>query len=231
MIFTKHAVERYLQFHMMDRPGATEDEARDLLESHAAEAIRCGETHRGDPLWRIESLGVELVCKHEDEVWCVTVLPPPRFRGLTPLQAEAVEASLREAKARVVEVEAEQVALDKQPPSRPEPLDLPVDPAAYRSIIKAREQAAKRETEAREAQRRALKKRHMAVTAERDILAHTLKTMRHQLNGEGQDVKLRAALRVALRCLRSQRTIEASEALDEIRKLDPGLVSDEFVYS
>ncbi len=129
MIFTRHAFERFRQFHMLDQPSATDEDARDILERFGPMTVNTGgKTHLGDPIWKIEALGIEIVAKHEDGVvTCVTVLPSPRFRGLTPLQAEALEASVRGATDRVSAIEREQKAhaaevtkaMAKRPVERP----------------------------------------------------------------------------------------------------------------
>lgn len=118
MNFTRHAIERYRQFWMLDQPTATDEDARDILARFGPAAILTNaKTSLGDPIWHIEALGVQLVAKHEDGiVTCVTVLPPRRFRGLTPLQAEAVEASLRETERRVADLGRERAVLRAQAP-------------------------------------------------------------------------------------------------------------------
>ena len=207
MIFTRHACERYRQFHMLDRPAATDDDARAVLERHASAAVKLGHrTHRGDPVWAIEALGIELVTKHEDDQdWCVTVLPPPRFRGLTPLQAEAVAASLEHAETEVAKVEQERAAAKATPKEHQGNL------GAHLSNLGA------------------LKKQHIAAIAERDILAGALKTMRTQLAADRNLRNAKAALKLAVRHLRRTRDLEAIEVLGEIGAIDPGLVSDAFI--
>lgn len=109
MIFTRHAYERYRQFHMLDQPTATDEDARVILDAHSSHAIRLpARTHRGDEVWAIQGLGVELVVKRDgdfEEPVCVTILPPARFRGLTPLLAEQVEESVRRAAERLTQAE------------------------------------------------------------------------------------------------------------------------------
>ncbi len=214
MIFTRHAVERYREFHMLGRPTATDEDARVALEYAADSAIKSGRTHRGDPIWQIQALGIEVVAKHEGGVdICVTVLPPPRFRGLTPLQAEAVADSLARAEIAVAQVKAEVAAT---PPAKAKP--------------KATTMVARREQQEALAKAADLKKRYQGVLAERDVLCATLKTMRHQLDREMNDSELRAALRIALRYIRASNDAGACQVIDRISAIDPGLVSDEFVY-
>ena len=108
---TRHAAERYLQFHAIGS-SLTVDEAQALLTERAVAAVRSGATtHRGDPVWRIESLGVEVVAHHDDGCdVAVTVLPPPEYRGLTPLQVEDVHARLVAKRAEVELLQAEYLA-------------------------------------------------------------------------------------------------------------------------
>jgi hypothetical protein len=40
VIFTHHAYERYRQFHMLDQPTVTNEDARVILEAHGSGAIR-----------------------------------------------------------------------------------------------------------------------------------------------------------------------------------------------
>lgn len=215
MIFTSHAVERYRQFHMLDQPTATNDESRTLLELHAGTAINLGRrTNRGDQVWAIEALGIDLVVKHEDgEVIAVTVLPPQRFRGLTPLQAEAVADSIVLAKALVVEVERERATVSASSPATP--------PVTMVERREAGERAQKLST---------LKKRHHGAVIEHDLLAGLLKTMRTQLTADRNHANTKAALKIAVRCLRSIPDSRAADALADIEEIDPGLVSVRFAY-
>lgn len=104
MIFTHHAHERYRQFHMLDQPTATDEDARVILEAHGSLAVRLpARTFRDDEVWAIHALGIELVVKRDgdfEEPVCVTVLPPVRFRGLTPLLAEQAEEFAKKASER-----------------------------------------------------------------------------------------------------------------------------------
>lgn len=108
---TRHAAERYLQFHAIGS-SLTVDEAQALLTERAVAAVRSGaRTHQGDPVWRIESLGVEVVTRHADGCdIAVTVLPPPEYRGLTLLQVEDVHAKLVAKRAEVELLRAEYLA-------------------------------------------------------------------------------------------------------------------------
>lgn len=211
MRFTAHAVERFRQFHMLDRPGATNDGARELLEGAVGSAVNLRRrTHRGDPVWALEALGIELVVKHEDgEDIAITVLPPPRFRGLTPLQAEAVADSLAMSAAKITEVEAELAIVAASPPA----------------AVAARREAGDR------AQRLSdLKKLHHSAIVEREILSSVLRTMRTQLSADRNLEKTKAALKIAVRCLLSIRDPRSAGALSEIAEIDAGLASHRFAH-
>jgi len=227
MIFTRHAFQRYRQFHMLDQPAATDEDARDILERFGPTAKRVGvKTYRGDPVWCIEALGVELVAKHEDGiVTCVTVLPPVQFRGLTPLQAEAVAASAQEAKARADEAQRK-VDEAKAALVRHKAAERAIGTAGWNArmaaarnaaMVKAKTALQQRVAEARRAAGPAL--------AERDILVSVLKTMRQQMAAERSATALKTALRIAVRALL---TAGATEALAAIASIEPGMASEAF---
>lgn len=233
MIFTHHAIERYRQFHMLDRPVATDEDARAVLETHAAEAVRLpARTHRGDEVWAIQALGIELVVKRDTpDPTCVTVLPPTRFRGLTPLQAEHIEAAAIVAKERAAEDERQhteaQAAVARAVAESKE---------AKRAAVKARSEAkaaeaVARKVDAAQAQRDLAERLREAKNAaalafiERDILLSMLKTMRVQMTAERDADRCRAALRIAVRALLDG---GATEALTRIAAIDPGLASEAF---
>lgn len=213
MIFTRHAIERYRQFHMLDQPTATDEDARNLLERFGPAAVHTGaKTHLGDPVWLIEGLGIEVVCKNENGiVTCVTVLPPRKFRGLTPLQAEAVWASLNSTKERSHAMELRRAELRAQ---APKPGISPADVAAEQRRTRT---LGDLNPLARLAQ------------AEQQTLAAVLKTMRVQLTAEDNHSNHRAALKLAVRYLRAARDPGAHEVLTEIAEIDPGLVSAAFI--
>lgn len=227
VIFTRHACERYRQFHMLDRPTATEDDARQILERFGPTATRVGiKTHRGYPVWKIEALGIEIVAKNEDgTVTAVTVLPPPRFRGLTPLQAERVEISAQEAKARAEEAQREVVAAKAalaEHKKAAETVARAVGPSRQAAV----KQTLKREQSQLDANIGAAHKRHQSAIAERDIICAVLKTMRMQMHEELDETRLKAALRAALRAARS---VGATDVLEAVRRVDAGLGSDAFI--
>jgi hypothetical protein len=214
VIFTRHAYERYRQFHMLDQPTATDEDAREILQRFGPMAIKTqAKTHLGDPIWRIEALGVELVAKNEAGiVTCVTVLPPVRFRGITPLQAEFVEASLRDTERRVADLEHERAELRAQTPKiGTKPADLKAHAVRCQRLADLNPLAKIRQ-------------------AEQLTLAAVLKTMRTQLSQDRRLADRQIALRIAVRYLRSARDPGAHDVLAEIAAIDPGLASQAFVH-
>lgn len=206
MIFTQHACERYRQFHMMDHPTATDADAAALLGAHQATKLP-SRTWRGDEVWTIHALGVELVVKRDTEFSepvCVTVLPPVRFRGLTPLQAERVEMAAQEAKRLAEEAQREVVTAKaaRENSKKPQP-----QKALETAVATAKTQA-------------------LSMVVERDILCAQLKAMRVQMNTELTATKLKAALKAALRCARAT---GAGEVLEAVRAVEAGLASEAFI--
>lgn len=210
---------------MLDQPAATDEDARRVLESFGPTATRVNaRTYRGDPVWCIESLGVELVAKHEDgTVVCVTILPPVRFRGLTSLQAEAVEVSAREAKERATEAqrqlaEAKAALAEHKAAARAvEAVSRKVKAAPIREVVQARAAL----------EGYVAKAKHAAHITFNDhaVLLSTLKTMRQQLANDCDVLKYKAALRIAVRALLAS---GATEALAAIAAIEPGLASEAF---
>lgn len=106
--FTRHAVERYMQFYLMDDQ-ADERDVKVLLEAESVAAYKLPDkTYAGDIQWRIDALGCDLVTRcleggvGVDVV--VTILPPPALRGYTPQQAERVSEYLKRIDQRKKEV-------------------------------------------------------------------------------------------------------------------------------
>lgn len=209
MVFTRHAVERYMQFHMLDRPTATDLEARAILEQHAGSATKVPHrTHRGDPIWNIEALGIEVIAKRDgDDDVVVTVLPPPQFRGLSPLQAEAVAARAAVVEAEIRSIEHEQRSPEAAPPPKSAGKKTPVD-------------------EKRMAHIRSLKERNVAAAYEHALLMSTLKTIRTQLSADRNLANTKQALRIALRHLRAA---GATDALAAIGEVHAGFLLDDFI--
>lgn len=213
MVFTRHAVERYMQFHMLDRPLATEVEARAILEQHAGSATKVPHrTHRGDLIWNIEALGIEVIAKRDgDDDVVVTVLPPPQFRGLSPLQAEAVAARAAVVEAEIRAIEIEQRSPEAAPPPKYAGKTSPADREA---------------NEKRMAHIRALRERNVAAAYEHALLMSTFKTIRTQLSAERNLANLKQALRVALRHLRAAGQADALAAIGEVHA---GFLLDDFI--
>jgi hypothetical protein len=245
VIFTHHAYERYRQFHMLDQPTATDEDARVILEAHGSIALRLpARTHRGDEVWAIHALGVELVVKRDgafEEPVCVTVLPPGRFRGLTPLLAEQAEESARKAAERVAAAEqrleaakrakGERIALAEQAAKVKKEKDKAgtsiVSQAAAHAAAAARKQAAVQASRDYEERIQQAKNEASSARNERDIILEALRVMRAQLTHELRTGKYKAALRIAVRHLRD---LGATEVLISIAAVDPGLESEAFAY-
>lgn len=235
MIFTRHSVERYRQFHMLDRPAATDEDARTLLVSCSADAVRLPDrNYRNDEVWTIHALGIEIVVKRDAdfaEPVCVTVLPPARFRGLTPLQAEIVADAARAASERAAEAEQRHAEMQVTVAQAAAESKAAKRAAATARSATVAAEATARKADAADAQRdlaakiREAKNAAMLAQIERDVLLSTLKTMRMQLACESRTDKHRAALMIAVRALRD---VGATEALDAISAIDPGLASDAF---
>lgn len=238
MLFTRHAHERYRQFHMLDQPTATDEDARAILEAHSSSAIRLpARTHRGDEVWAIHDLGLELVVKRDadfEEPVCVTVLPPARFRGLTPLLAELAEESARKAAERLAEAEqrleeakrataernklVKQAAKDKR--AHDKPGTSPALQMTAHAAAAARKQAATQAQLDYQARIQQAKSEASVARNERDIIVETLRMMRSQLARELSTRKYKAALRIAVRHLHH---LGATEALAAITAIDPDL--------
>lgn len=241
MIFTRHAYERYRQFHMLDQPTATDEDARVILEEHAPRAIRLpARTYRGDEVWSIHTLGLELVVKRDGdfkEPVCVTVLPPARFRGLTPLLAEQAEESARKAAERVAAAEqrletaknatsernnlVEQAAKDKS--TKDKPGTSAAIQAAAHAAAAVRKQAVVQAQRDYEERLQQAKNEASSARNERDIILEALRAMRAQLVQELRTGKYKAALRIAVHHLRS---LGASDVVDAITSVVPELKSE-----
>lgn len=219
MIFTHHAAERYRQFWMLDQPTATDAEAMAILEAHGEQAVKLpSRTVRGDEVWTIHALGVELVVKRDlPQPCCVTVLPPARFRGLTPLQAERIEVDMRAAEVKSAELahEAEELAA------------VVVVQTAKATKPTSEEHREKDRLLARLAES---KRQVQLAEAERHVLGGILKTMQTQLVEQSTAQKVKQALRIAIRELRVAGTPHAQAALEDIAAIDAGLLSDGFLY-
>lgn len=229
LVFTRHAVERYIQFHLLDRDEQTTD-WRDVLQdldAHAGEARRLEHlTRHGHAQWRIDALGCDIVTKHDEGIdVVVTILPPQPFRGLTPEQAERVAASAEAARVREAQLATEQGTLKNKQAKA----------TAKSAPPELRAQANKHNDRLAE-----LKHERAVAALERDLLLTLLRTtpqpkprppgppkaVRHIAHMDAEIAKIKAALRIALRYLRTQR---AAEVLAAIAEVDPGLASDRFI--
>lgn len=215
--FTGQAIDRYLDFHAFDDPSLTPEGARLLLEQHGWSARPTGRrTGRGDEIWEIAGLGIEVVVKLEPpDVVVVTILPPQRLRGLTPIQAERVEGLVRGVDARSEALHEERVV-------HAAVLATPLPEPPHREIARQKHTAA---TERLQEIRAEL----AIVTAQREVLTPLLRTMRHEITHDASARHLRHALRAALRFIVRLPLHQTSAVRDQIRAIDPGLMSDEFI--
>lgn len=230
--FTHHAVERYIQFHMLDSVNPDPRDVRALLESHADQAIKSPvKTHRGDTQWRIEALGCELVSRHDEGVdVVVTILPPLRFRGLTPEQAQILEARVAQAHHEVEGLAADEAHLQESLAHRL------IEDLSREWMVAARAR--------REAMRQPLAEaRAMRIDAQREhaMIAGVLRTARHQIHTDKDNANIRRALRVALKALRAgaqdpgvsvyeeEWYATVRSALEEIERIDSQLVTNAFI--
>lgn len=219
--FTQNAVNRYIQFHMLDVVDPDPRDVRELLERHAPEAIKIPEkTQGGQTLWRIEALGCQLVSKHDggfDVV--VTILPPYRFRGLTPLQVEklatdhaqqiAADERLKQEYAR--SRQEDRAAAVQEQEERDRVKTLPAE------MSKLAKQIARQNLAARLDRQAELKLQMATAQFEREILTTFLRSARHQLNRDGEIATLTRALRAVLRQLRDRAQRSDGLSLDEVR--------------
>lgn len=230
--FTQNAVNRYIQFHMLDVVNPDPRDVRALLESHAHDAIKIPENRGGQTRWRIEALGCELISKHDEGLdVVVTILPPPRFRGLTPLQAEQFEAERLRTLAETVRLNAEHQRI------------LEEERQAEASHATANQEAGTQAKEVARQERKArldrlaeLKVMTATAMCEREIFGAVLRTARHQLNRGEEIATLTRALRTSLRHLREGAQRRDGLTLDEVRHafsqveaVDPRLVTNAFI--
>lgn len=219
MRLTRHALERYRDFWMADRPGATLRDAYEVLSAAIPSAIRQDyRTHTGDEVWRIEALGIELVIKRDrpddpsDVPVCVTILPPARLRGLTPEQAERV----REMAVEVTEV-ARKLREERE--------------AANQRLSKTKESLTKDERRREDQEIAKLKLRLRAAEAERDAVLAIVKADRDRRIPD-----LESALRAALRFIQGndRRRVLGEDTVRltaTIAHIDPDLMSHKFIWA
>jgi hypothetical protein len=213
--FTRHAVDRYIEFHMRNDQMVDPRDVRADLEAAAERAVKLKEkTRTGQTKWALESMGCEAVTRHDDGVdVVVTILPPPGLRGLTPDQAERVVTKI-EVEADIVARLTEEVAVTEMAI-----VELQAVPCSKGSEPKA-------ELHREKSRLQELKYEHGIATMEHQVLCSELKAMRQKLGRESNESKLKKALRAALRCVRDG---EAKWARDEVARIDPGLASDKFI--
>lgn len=217
--FTGHAIDRYLDFHAIGDASMTPEGARLLLDQHGPSAARTDRrTPRGDEIWQIAGLGIDVVVKVEGEdVVVVTILPPRRLRGLTPIQAERVEALARGA-GKTIDVLHEERVVHATAIALPMPTEQ-----ADRAV-------ARPEYDAHVRRLQEIRAELALVTAQRETLVPLLRTMRHEITMDRSTKAFRQALRAALRFLVRLPLEQTADVLDQIRAVDPGLLSNAFVY-
>jgi hypothetical protein len=239
--FTNHAIERYIQFHMLDVARPDLRDVRELLEKHADQAIKLKErTHSGQTQWRIEALGCELVSKHDEGIdVVVTILPPLRFRGLTPAEAERLETEEARWLAEKARLEAEQQRiLEEDRVAVAQEAATPVPPGSTKAMLKLAREAGRQEREARLDRLAELKVLKATALHEREILSEVLRTMRHQMDRDENTSRLKRALRAALRALRDASEGVTSHAdvadfgaavLGRVKEVAPDLATDALI--
>lgn len=232
MQFTTHAVERYRQFWMLDNPTATDSEAREILERHAAEAIRLpSRTRRGDEVWAIHALGIEIVVKRDTaDPTCVTVLPPPTFRGLSPLQAERLADAAKAAEARAealkVEIEVAEAAKEKVKAVKATKATVKASPAE----AAGRNASHNKEIQEHKTRIENLRAAYAASLADRDVFCSIMKTMRTEIALDENQRRLKRALRAALRAARAHPEAYAN-IIARVGEVSPMLAEDRFIDS
>lgn len=246
--FTHHAVERYLQFHRLDDRTDPRDatQVRAMLEEAATRAVKLPEkTRRGHTMWQLQELGIEIVTKHDNGVdVCVTILPPPRLRGLDPRTAELVEAKIRDLETRKSALEEERHSLSQGAPMplpTVEQLASEIDPAqeptAFRytadisrvAALVSTKAAKKAAHDARCRRIEELKLELSIISQELALLPAILKTMRHAITSDRTMANLKRAMKIAVKRLRMLPPEQTKDTFHRIWMVDPGLVSDKFV--
>lgn len=226
LLFTHHAVSRYVQRHARD---LTPEEARDVLESEASSAVKLGvKSAKNDAdEWEIPSLGLRLLVKPDarqgptEEPQCVvlTVLPQRRpqeddYALIATLQAEA-HAVFERVKAEREEVKARIVVVRSQSKPRTPPIS---------SLLSKQEELAYTVKIAK-LELAAIERWACVLTTE---TREREKTLRTQLTSDSTLALTKASLRVAIRALVAIDNDEARGALSEIESVHPGFLSPEF---
>jgi hypothetical protein len=217
--FTTHAVNRYIKRHARHLEYA---DARRLLESSAAEAVRLREkTLKGDAQWEVASLGILLVTKPDGGDWVVvTVLPAPTSRA--PMPPTDFDDCLPRVVALAPPGPLAPPAPKKKAPSHPEGriAALELELAQARQAREEERQRAQRQREID------LAHAHRAREKDRE------KAKRHAEYMEKERAVARHCLRLALRLVRAvepdhERDVERLHA--EIAAVYPSFLTDAFL--
>lgn len=238
--FTDHAVQRYRQRHAGE---LSFDEAKERLVGAAGSAVPLRrKTDNGQEQWRVDSLDIILVTKHDPKArvhTCVTVLPKlADYRHPSGSLAEhvenlAAEARLREASAaadlarlreaqRQAAAEATTGAVTTAVETLTRAADLPPPPSTATATGSYYASA----TAAAGARAKELAIQHDALRIHRAILDAELKTIRHACTTDREQHKLRRVLRIAVRHLMG--ILDREVAYNAITEIDGGFLSPEF---
>lgn len=221
--FTRHAVERYIQFYLMDDQ-ADERDVKAMLEIESAAAYRLPDkTVRGDIQWRIDSLGCDMVTRLEEggvgvDV-VVTILPPPELRGYTPQQAERITEYVKRLDMckKVAAEERERLAREQA--------------VATKKGATDQERAKANQNNARLTE---LRETLTIVHLEREIMTDVLRAMRTKFRADermAMEMKRKSAM--ALRVLLKMATTAPAPLWDEMRRavieIGPHFLGDWFM--
>jgi hypothetical protein len=214
MMFTVHAIERFIERHA---PELTYDEARKYLEENAEQASRLRQrTVLGQEQWQIAEPPCVLVVKttHTGRV-CVTVLPAPEhFGGITEDEMEII----REASARLPPIEV-------PPPSPPKPKGPPPKvekPPSRKDVSKSLPQEPVRAAHVAQLHQKIVE---LAIVREKE------RTLRHESRNEATIDRQKICLRAAVRYLLNKADTDplAKQICEEIQAQDPYLLTETFL--
>jgi hypothetical protein len=171
-------------------------------------------TNGGQQRWLIRSLGIIAIVKPAaPNRVVVTIEPEPRDDGLSEIEAELVADYAARTSGITAPLPIDGVPVEK-PKKTPAPKQPPPAP-------KKKQQPPKPDPEARAIRRRL----HLA-SIEAATARQREKTERHRLNMEGQQRKLRAVLRIAVRSVMKNND---EDAIAKIRSIDDGFLSEGFL--
>ncbi len=216
MVFTSHAVDRFIERHA---PEMSCDEALEHLDRAAQQAVRLNaKTLLGQEQWEMTEPRCILVTKHDQRQGihvCVTVLPSPERFGPSEDELEL----MREAAASLPPL----LKLEPVPESPPPKLKK-ISPPPPRKEPKASPPAilAKREEASRT---------HALVVAA-GMVRQQEKTARHRLTVERDVDRYKEAIRLAVRFLVSlaaEKDPDAPLVLAQIQSVDPYFVTEGFI--